>query len=38
MGAEIMALDYTEPRLLAYAYAHEQAAKLQRLPASTPLL
>jgi Asp-tRNA(Asn)/Glu-tRNA(Gln) amidotransferase A subunit family amidase len=38
VGAEIMALDYTEPRLLAYAYAHEQAAKLQRLPVSTPAL
>lgn len=38
VGAELMGLDYTEPRLLAFAYAHEQMARLHRLPASTPLL
>ena len=38
VGAEIMGLDYSEPRLLSYAYAHEQAAKLFRLPASVPAL
>lgn len=38
VGAELMGLDYTEPRLLAFAHAHEQAANLQRLPTSTPAL
>lgn len=38
VGAELMGLDYSEPRLLAFAYAHEQTANLQRLPMSTPAL
>ena len=38
VGAELLALDYTEPKLLAYAYAFEQAFKPRRPPASTPKL
>jgi Asp-tRNA(Asn)/Glu-tRNA(Gln) amidotransferase A subunit family amidase len=38
VGAELLALDYTEPRLLAYAYAFEQAFALRKPPASTPAL
>jgi Asp-tRNA(Asn)/Glu-tRNA(Gln) amidotransferase A subunit family amidase len=38
VGADLLGLDYTEPKLLAYAYAWEQAARLQCLPASTPAL
>jgi amidase len=38
VGAELLALDYTEPKLLAYAYAFEQAFKLRKPPASTPRL
>ncbi len=38
VGAELLGLDYSEPHLLAFAYAHEQAAGLHRVPASTPLL
>lgn len=38
VGAELLGPDFSEPRLLAYAHAHEQAAGLQRLPACTPLL
>ncbi len=38
VGAELLGLDYTEDRLLAYAYAFEQAARLRKPPASTPAL
>ena len=38
VGAELLALDYTEPRLLAYAYAFEQAFKPRKAPMSTPRL
>lgn len=38
IGAELLAPDHTEGRLLAFAYAHEQAARLRRSPASTPPL
>ncbi|HEV7391359.1 MAG TPA: amidase family protein [Burkholderiales bacterium] len=38
VGAEFLALDYTEPKLLAYAYAFEQAFKPRRAPLSTPPL
>ena len=38
VGAELLGLDYTEDRLLAYAYAFEQAAGVRKPPASTPAL
>jgi Asp-tRNA(Asn)/Glu-tRNA(Gln) amidotransferase A subunit family amidase len=38
VGAELLGLDYTEAKLLAYAYAFEQATQLRRLPVSTPPL
>jgi Asp-tRNA(Asn)/Glu-tRNA(Gln) amidotransferase A subunit family amidase len=38
VGAELLGLDYTEPKLLAYAYAFEQASRLRKLPKSTPPL
>lgn len=38
VGAELLALDYTEHRLLAYAYAFEQAFKPRKAPVSTPRL
>ncbi len=38
VGAELLALDYTEAKLLAYTYAFEQAFKLRKPPASTPRL
>jgi Asp-tRNA(Asn)/Glu-tRNA(Gln) amidotransferase A subunit family amidase len=38
VGGELLGLDYTEDRLLAYAYAFEQAAPLRKSPASTPPL
>jgi amidase len=38
VGAELLGLDYTEPKLLAYAYAFEQASGLRKLPKSTPAL
>ena len=38
IGAELLGLDYSEAKLLAYAYAFEQAAQLRKLPASTPPL
>ena len=38
VGAELLALDYTEPKLLAYADAFEQAFKPRKRPASTPRL
>lgn len=38
VGAELLALDYSEAKLLSYAYAFEQAARVRRPPASTPPL
>jgi len=38
VGAELLGLDYEEARLLAYAYAFEQATQLRKLPMSTPPL
>ncbi len=38
VGAELLALDYTEAKLLAYAYAFEQAFKPRKVPSSTPRL
>jgi amidase len=38
VGAELLGLDFTEDRLLAYAYAFEQATGLRKPPASTPAL
>jgi amidase len=38
VGAELLGLDYTEAKLLAYAYAFEQASGLRKLPISTPAL
>ena len=38
VGAELLGLDYTEDRLLAYAYAFEQAAGIRKPPPSTPAL
>jgi amidase len=38
VGAELLALDYSEPKLLAYAYAFEQAFSLRKPPMSTPRL
>ena len=38
VGAELLGLDYTEAKLLAYAYAYEQAVKPRKSPKSTPPL
>jgi Asp-tRNA(Asn)/Glu-tRNA(Gln) amidotransferase A subunit family amidase len=38
VGADLLGLDYTEDRLLAYAYAVEQTAGVRKPPASTPAL
>jgi amidase len=38
VGAELLGLDYTEVKLLSYAYAFEQASGLRKLPKSTPPL
>jgi amidase len=38
VGAEFLGLDYTEPKLLAYAYAFEQAFRPRKAPVSTPKL
>jgi amidase len=38
IGAELLGLDYSEAKLLAYAYAFEQATALRKPPASTPPL
>jgi Asp-tRNA(Asn)/Glu-tRNA(Gln) amidotransferase A subunit family amidase len=38
VGGELLGLDYTEDRLLAYAYALEQAAGIRKAPASAPPL
>jgi Asp-tRNA(Asn)/Glu-tRNA(Gln) amidotransferase A subunit family amidase len=38
VGAELLGLDYTEDKLLAYAYAYEQAVSPRKPPLSTPPL
>jgi Asp-tRNA(Asn)/Glu-tRNA(Gln) amidotransferase A subunit family amidase len=38
VGAELLGLDYTEAKLLAYTYAFEQASGLRKPPQSTPPL
>jgi Asp-tRNA(Asn)/Glu-tRNA(Gln) amidotransferase A subunit family amidase len=38
VGAELLGLDYAEAKLLALAYAFEQASKLRKLPMTTPPL
>ena len=38
VGAELLGLDYTEAKLLGYAYAFEHASGLRKLPKSTPPL
>ena len=38
VGAELLGREYSEPLLLALAYAYEQAAKTRKPPASTPPL
>jgi Asp-tRNA(Asn)/Glu-tRNA(Gln) amidotransferase A subunit family amidase len=38
IGAELLGLDFTEDKLLAYAYALEQAANPRKPPRSTPRL
>jgi Asp-tRNA(Asn)/Glu-tRNA(Gln) amidotransferase A subunit family amidase len=38
VGAELLGLDYTEAKLLAYAYAFEQASGFRKPPRSTPPL
>jgi amidase len=38
VGAELLAGDFSEAKLLAYAYAFEQAAKVRQPPLSTPPL
>jgi len=38
VGADLLGLDYTEDKLLAYAYAFEQSAGVRKPPVSTPTL
>jgi Asp-tRNA(Asn)/Glu-tRNA(Gln) amidotransferase A subunit family amidase len=38
VGAELLGLDYSEAKLLALAYAFEQASGLRKPPQSTPPL
>ena len=38
VGAELLGFDYTEDKLLAYAYAYEQVVKPRKSPLSTPRL
>jgi Asp-tRNA(Asn)/Glu-tRNA(Gln) amidotransferase A subunit family amidase len=38
VGAELLGLDFSEGKLLAYAYAFEQATHWRKLPLSTPPL
>ena len=38
IGAELLGRDYTEPALLGYAYAFEQAHPMRKPPVSTPAL
>ncbi len=36
VGADLLGLDYSEARLLSYAYAYEQAFRPRKMPLSTP--
>jgi Asp-tRNA(Asn)/Glu-tRNA(Gln) amidotransferase A subunit family amidase len=38
VGAELLGREFSEPLLLSLAYAYEQAAKIRKLPNSTPPL
>jgi amidase len=38
VGAELLGPDYSELRLLSLAYSFEQAARIRKMPASTPML
>jgi Asp-tRNA(Asn)/Glu-tRNA(Gln) amidotransferase A subunit family amidase len=38
VGAELLGRDYSEPLLLSLAYSFEQAARVRKMPASTPPL
>jgi Asp-tRNAAsn/Glu-tRNAGln amidotransferase A subunit and related amidases len=38
VGAELLGLDYSEDKLLAYAYAYEQAVQTRKTPMSAPPL
>jgi Asp-tRNA(Asn)/Glu-tRNA(Gln) amidotransferase A subunit family amidase len=38
VGAELLALDYSEAKLLSYAYGYEQVARVRNPPVSTPPL
>jgi Asp-tRNA(Asn)/Glu-tRNA(Gln) amidotransferase A subunit family amidase len=38
IGAELLGIDFSEARLLAYAFAFEQAAQLRKPPKTTPPL
>jgi Asp-tRNA(Asn)/Glu-tRNA(Gln) amidotransferase A subunit family amidase len=38
VGMEVIGLPWTEPKLISYAYAFEQAAKVRKVPASAPAL
>jgi Asp-tRNA(Asn)/Glu-tRNA(Gln) amidotransferase A subunit family amidase len=38
VGAELLGREFSEPRLLALAYAYEQAVETRKLPRSTPSL
>ncbi|QJW84289.1 hypothetical protein HK414_12080 [Ramlibacter terrae] len=38
VGAELLGLDYAEPRLLALAYAFDKAAGVRKPPVSVPAL
>jgi Asp-tRNA(Asn)/Glu-tRNA(Gln) amidotransferase A subunit family amidase len=38
VGAELLGLDYTEAKLLAFAYAFEQAGGVRKPPKSAPPL
>ena len=38
VGIELLGPEFSEPTLIGLAFAFEQAAKLRRLPASTPPL
>jgi Asp-tRNA(Asn)/Glu-tRNA(Gln) amidotransferase A subunit family amidase len=38
VGAELLGREFSEPRLLALAYAYEKATGARKLPRSTPAL